>query len=45
MLTVGYGDITPKNIYERCFVIMAMFFSIGVYSYSFNIIGDIVKDM
>jgi hypothetical protein len=45
MLTVGYGDITPKNVYEKLFVIIAMFFSCGVFSYSFNLIGVIVYDM
>lgn len=34
IVTVGYGDISPKNTPERCFVIILML--IGVMSFSFT---------
>ncbi len=45
MITVGYGDIHPINIYETCLVIIQMVISCGVFSYGFNMIGCIVTDM
>ena len=44
MITVGYGDIHPVNSYEASFITIAMFVSCGVFAYSFNLIGDIVRE-
>ncbi len=33
MITVGYGDITPSNVYEAIFVTVAMYFGCGFFSY------------
>ncbi|CAD8175839.1 unnamed protein product [Paramecium pentaurelia] len=43
MVTVGYGDITPKNNYEMAFANVAMFFSSCVFAYSMNAIGILLK--
>lgn len=45
MLTVGYGDITPQNTTERVFSIMIMVLSCGVFAYSINSVGNILKDI
>ncbi len=42
MITVGYGDITPKNAIECTFSIITMFFTGVVYAYSLNSIGNII---
>lgn len=44
MITVGYGDIAPVTTYEIFFVTIAMFVSCGVFAYSFNQIGDLVRE-
>jgi hypothetical protein len=41
MLTVGYGDITPKNRYEVNFAIVVEFTSCLVFAYSVNKIWEI----
>ena len=41
MTTVGYGDITPSNVYEVAFVTCALFIAVGVFSYSISLIGVI----
>ena len=43
MLTVGYGDITPTNKIEVVFNIWAMLFGCGLFGYSMNYIGDVLK--
>ena len=43
MLTVGYGDITPKNEVEMLFNILAMLFGCIMFGYSLNGIGEIIK--
>ena len=43
MMTVGYGDITPLNIYEVFFTIVATVAGCGVYAYNLNSIGLILK--
>jgi hypothetical protein len=43
MLTVGYGDITPTNQMEMLFNIWAMFIGCGMFGYSMNRIGEILK--
>ena len=45
MVTVGYGDITPKTIYETAFVILAMIVSCGIFAYTFNSVGSIIDGM
>ena len=44
MITVGYGDIYPINIYEKGFAIFVNFISCGVFAYCLNRIGNAVKD-
>lgn len=39
MTTVGYGDITPANIYEAGFVTATMLISGFIYAYTINTIG------
>lgn len=43
MLTVGYGDIIPTNNLEMFFNIWAMFFGCGMFGYTMNSIGEILK--
>jgi hypothetical protein len=43
MLTVGYGDITPTNPKEVIFTIWAMLIGCGLFGYSMNYIGDILR--
>lgn len=34
MITIGYGDIGPVNVYEKIFVIIMAFFSTAIFGYS-----------
>ena len=43
MITVGYGDITPKNTCERIYTMVAMIIASGMFSYTLNSIGTIVS--
>ncbi|EAR97190.2 cation channel family protein (macronuclear) [Tetrahymena thermophila SB210] len=43
-ITIGYGDITPKNDYERLTVIIFSCLSTVCFSYSVNTIGSILQD-
>lgn len=36
MITVGYGDITPKSINERLYVTIMAIVSCGVFGYAVN---------
>lgn len=45
MNTVGYGDITPKNIYEKIFVTIFTSIACGFFAYTLNSIGVIVTDI
>jgi hypothetical protein len=45
MITVGYGDVVPKNPIECTFSIITMFFTGMVYAYSLNSIGNIIADI
>jgi hypothetical protein len=33
LTTVGYGDISPENIYEQAMIIMIMIVGITIFSY------------
>ena len=41
MVTVGYGDIAPINIYEKIYMICMVVISCGVFAYCVNCIGNI----
>jgi hypothetical protein len=43
MMTVGYGDVAPKNNWEVFFNIWAMVFGCIIFGYSMNKIGEILK--
>ncbi|KAM3130892.1 hypothetical protein pb186bvf_017004 [Paramecium bursaria] len=45
MVTVGYGDISPQNIYEVVCATVLMFFSSGVFAFSINSIGMILTNI
>jgi hypothetical protein len=45
MITVGYGDVVPKNDIECIFAIITMFFTGMVYAYSLNSIGNIIENI
>ena len=45
MITVGYGDISPKNAKEKIFVIFIMLFACGVFAFSLNRVGTIIQEM
>ncbi len=42
MVTVGYGDITPKNNLELLTANIIMFFACGVFAFSVNSIGIVL---
>ncbi len=42
MVTVGYGDITPKNNLELATANITMFVACGVFAFSVNSIGIIL---
>jgi Ion transport protein len=43
MSTVGYGDITPSNPYERLVSIFAMLLAGSIHAYVLNKVQDIIK--
>lgn len=43
MVTVGYGDITPKNTDERITTIINMLIASGMYAYIINEISSMVR--
>ncbi|CAD8100007.1 unnamed protein product [Paramecium sonneborni] len=45
MTTVGYGDITAQSQLEIIYVDIIMFLSSGVFAYSMNAIGMILKNL
>ena len=45
MNTVGYGDISPQNSYEKIFSIVFTYMACGLFAYSLNSIGIIVSDI
>jgi len=44
MITVGYGDITPRNALERIYVIAIVIISGTVFAYTVNMIGAIFQE-
>ena len=45
MNTVGYGDITPQNIYEVLFNILLIYIACAIFAYSLNSIGIIISNI
>ena len=45
MVTVGYGDISPRNTIEKSFGIVIIIFSCGFFAYVLNSVGIILKEM
>ncbi|CAD8181804.1 unnamed protein product [Paramecium pentaurelia] len=45
MVTVGYGDVTPQNIYEVLCTIIMIFFASVVFAFSINAIGVIFSNI
>ena len=44
LTTVGYGDITPKNVSEKWFCYMVMFATAFVYAYVVGVFADMVAN-
>ncbi len=42
MITVGYGDVIPKNSIEYTFAVITMFITGMLYAYSLSSIGNII---
>jgi len=45
MSTVGYGDITPKNNYEKSYVMVMTMLSSAIFGYVVNTVGSIFLNM
>lgn len=45
MITVGYGDITPKTSLEVMIITLIQFLGCGVFGFMINQIGSIVSDI
>jgi len=45
IMTVGYGDITAKNLSEVIFSSFTVFFGCGLFAYFINSVGAIVQDI
>lgn len=45
MTTVGYGDITPKNVNEYVFANLTMLVSCIVFGYTLNRIGMLLSNI
>ena len=45
MVTVGYGDVTPKNNIEMLFANLAMFFTCGLFGYTVSSINNIMANL
>lgn len=45
MNTVGFGDIVPKNNFEKIFAIFFIYFACYIFAFSLNIIGIIVQTL
>ena len=45
MITVGYGDITPSNVYEVLFVTISMYTACALFSYAVSSFSFIVSEI
>ena len=45
LTTVGYGDITPTNMIERCYCLFAMLIGAMMFGYMMSTIGSMVTTM
>jgi potassium voltage-gated channel Eag-related subfamily H protein 1/potassium voltage-gated channel Eag-related subfamily H protein 5 len=45
MISVGYGDITPKNTPEVLITVFTMFVSCIVFAYSINTIWEVIREV
>ena len=45
MVTVGYGDITPKNPDEVKYNCIAMLIGCGMFAYGLNVVGGLVDKL
>lgn len=45
IMTVGYGDIIPKNLYEALFASFTIIFGCGLYAFNINSIGIILQNI
>lgn len=45
MSTVGYGDVVPKNNYERVYVMVMTMLSSALFGYVINTVGSIFTSM
>jgi hypothetical protein len=45
MISIGYGDITPKNSYEVGYTICMQFLSCLLYGYAINEIWSIIQEL
>ncbi len=45
MISIGYGDITPKNPTEVGFTVLIQFLSCLLYGFSINSIWSIVQEL
>ena len=45
MITVGFGDIVPKNINEKIYVMNVQLLGCGVFAYVVSAIGNIFQDI
>lgn len=45
MITIGYGDVFPVNIFEMIYVIIMAIFSCGIFEYCVNTIGSIFTEI
>ena len=45
VMTVGYGDITPRNDLERFVCLLTILFGGMIFPYSINSIGVIIQDL
>lgn len=45
MISVGYGDITPKNTPEVLITVFTMFISCILFAYSINSIWEVIREL
>lgn len=45
MVTVGYGDISPRNPIEKAFAVVIIILACGFFAYALNSVGQILNEM